>query len=86
VRELPARRAERRRGQAYLFDTQGYIKIDGALSLEEVGRLNASFDRYEPTMRPSPNYSEGRPAASHLLTSTSGRPAISRQAALFHSV
>ena len=45
--------------QAYLFDTQGYIKIEGALSREEVAKLNASFDQYEHTMRPSGNYADG---------------------------
>ena len=49
--------------QAYLFDTQGFMKIERALSADEVARLNATFDQYEDTMNPSPNYNEGSTAA-----------------------
>jgi hypothetical protein len=62
--------------QAYLFDTLGYIKIEGVLSAQEVARLNGAFDHFEPTMQPSPNYADG--ALSPRIASPDGPDSPSR--------
>jgi ectoine hydroxylase-related dioxygenase (phytanoyl-CoA dioxygenase family) len=60
----------------YLFDTQGYTKVEQVLTSDELGKLNATFDHFESEMQPSPNYSEG--ATSKALASPDGPTTPSR--------